>query len=475
MTKARQLAAAAYELGSAALAAGALQLALRYPMDYVTAALSKGGGVNPVLATLAKIKAAAATYDGQNPIELSDMASPPTISFASTTDASLTVKANCGQNPSQFRVSPGRKYIRNGGGGQYRLYLAGPNISPSAGGLSGLGATAYTPNLRDNGESIANAYRVTIRTAAPVVEWQVPRPATNAPYRIIVDGHFVARDGYLPATGTADAVAGFLKADFGSSAMRTITLEMQFANGPMLNVSVASGYSIAAPPATALLGLCLGDSQVETATHGNNSDGTNPFRAGTSHMVQFADMIGAEVENAAVGGTGFLNRGTTDASADGSGGNRNNVRQMLPYVMGDADWDYVNIAVSQNDKWVAGQANVEANFIAVLDYIRTNYPRTVIFLHGYVWGGAADATALAEEARLFQIADARNDPGIITIPRRTKSGGPPITGTGYVGATNGSGNSDTMISGDGIHLSREGQNLIAQSDIAIARTKLAAL
>lgn len=432
----------------------------------------KVGGINPRLkATIAKVQAAATAYNGNNPIELADMASPPTLAFATTHDAALTVRANYGLNPTQMLVSPGRKYVRNSGAGQNRLYVAGPNLMPSAGDLNGLGTTAYTPNLPNVGEGTA-PYRVGIKTASPNVEFQIPNTTADLRYYLIVDGRYVSRAGFKPTVGAAGAVETYTKISFGSSAMRTIELELQSGNGPLLNISVEAGYTIAAADPRPLKAIFYGDSQVEAYSHGANAAGENYFWSPMGLSNQIALMLGAACENAAIGGTGFLTRGGSN--------NRNNILQSMDYSLADEAWDIIFLCLSQNDPWVGNSAGVRANFRASVEKARAAHPQALIVILGSYWSGAS-AWMTTMETELFAEAASYNDVGIITVPRTTKAGGAPITGTGYVGATNGSGNSDVLISGDASHLTfstnpaQSGHTVLAASDTAQLRTKIAAL
>ncbi|MCZ7480572.1 SGNH/GDSL hydrolase family protein [Rhizobium rhizogenes] len=440
--------------------------------------LARGRGVvgakavDPQLkATIAKVQAAATAYNGNNPIELADMASPPTLAFATTHDAALTVRANYGLNPSQMLVSPGRKYIRNAGAGQNRLYVAGPNLMPSAGDLNSLGATAYAPNLPNIGES-TSPHRVGVKTASPNIEFQIPNTTADVRYYLIVDGRYVSRAGFKPTVGAGGAVETYTKLSFGSSVMRTIELEMQAGNGPLLNISVEAGYTIAAADARPLKAIFYGDSQVEAYTHGVNAAGENYFWSQMGLSNQISLMLGAACENAAIGGTGFLNRGGAN--------NRNNILQSMDYSLADEAWDMIFLCLSQNDPWVGNSAGVRANFRASVEKARAAHPQALIVILGSYWAGPG-ASMLAMETDLFAQAASYNDIGIITLPRLTKAGGAPITGTGYVGATNGSGNSDVLISGDASHVTfsidpaQSGHTVLAASDTAQLRSKIAAL
>ncbi len=436
------------------------------------AAPSKGGGVNPaLLATIARVKASATAANGNNPIELADMASPPTLTFSTTHDAALTVSANYGLNPTQIRRSPGRPYIRNSGAGQNRLYMAGANLFPSSGDLIALGSTSYTPNLPNVGEQIS-PHRIAIRTASSKVEFQIPAYPADVRYWLIVDGQYVSRAGFLPNVGTAGGVGGYTTVTFASATMRTIELELQYGNGPLLNVAVETGYTIAAAPSRALKAIFYGDSQVEGQSHGTNTAGENYFWAPMALGGQLSSMLGADYENAAVGGTGFLKRGGSD--------NRNNILQSMDYSLADETWDLIFLCISQNDPWVGNSAGVTANFRAAIERARVAHPQALIVVLGSYWAGAG-ASMLTMETALFAEAVSYNDPGIITIERLTKAGGAPIVGTGCVGATTGAGNSDVAISSDGSHMTfsinpaQSGQTIIAASDVGIARTKIAAL
>lgn len=411
---------------------------------------TKGGGGGPTagqLATLATLRAASAAALISNPVDNADMASPPTITQAGTHNAALTVTANFVDTPAKFRISPGNKYGRTTTKG---LYIGTANLSPSTNGnLSGV--TSLSPALVNNGENEV-CYTIDFVATGQIVELALRVTGDNVmPYRVIVDNHFVARDG-IANTGQ------YVSMDFGSSATRSITVEVQMQS--FLGVAVSAGGSITAPADQTVKAAFTGDSITESISSGETIAYVYDGWAST-----FSKRNGINsMRNAAVGGTGYWNT---------FGGSRSKIFDQMDYWISGDTYDLIGFAGGYNDQNQVANATTAANALACWQRARAAQPNALILVTGIPGERTGPSAALlATENALKAQFDAWADPFSIFLPISTDPEGPWIYGTGYVGSTNGTGNSDTLVSSDGIHPSRAGRLFIGDKANSAYRAKL---
>lgn len=388
-------------------------------------------GVTPAqLLTLARLSTASTTAVGNNPVDLTDMASPPTIAQSTTHNAALSVQANPGANRSSFWVSPGVEYIRSGttlflGTSNYGGGGGATNLSPFSSGM------VPTPQLGGDSD---NSHQVAIVTSAPDVEFNLRVVGDNTqPYRFIVNGQYVARAGLA-------VTSAFVTLSFGSSAARTIVVEN--INGqPLINVAVAVGNTITAP------NTGLYSSPVTAIAYGDSI--TEGISTGSAIKQQWATWfanactlngIGA-FRNGGVGLTGYTN----------TGGRGKCITQM-PFSINAATYDLVMFAHGYNDKGNFPDSTTIVDAIACWRYARQQQPNALIVVLGVPGEASGPSTAvLTCEGALATQFGVWNDPFSKFIPFSTDPAGAWITGTGFVGSTNGSGNSDIYVSSDGTH------------------------
>jgi lysophospholipase L1-like esterase len=382
------------------------------------------------LSTLARLQTAAASSLGNNPVDNADMASPPTVTISGSHDASLTASANPQANPTLFRASAGSKHVRTTTNG---LYIGSSSVYPAASDLSFI--TSLSPALVNQGEE-QRVYTVDFVVTGQVVELNLRVAGATVSYRIIVDDRFVARDGVV-------ATSQFVKMDFGSSATRRITVEVETATEAFLGVATSAGGSITAPTNLAYKGIFYGDSITESSSSGETN-----FYIYDGWASTFSKKSGINsVQNAAVGGTGYTNNGST----------RSKIGDQMDFSIASSTFDLVGFAAGFND-YNTSIPTMQSNALAAWQKARAAQPNALILVFG-IFGETTGPSAnlISAENALLSTFNAWGDPFSKFIPVSTDSSGAWITGTGYVGHTNGSGNSDTYISSDGLHPSRTGR------------------
>ncbi len=172
----------------------------------------------------------------------------------------------------------------------------------------------------------------------------------------------------------------------------------------------------------------------------------SPFDPDASYPHVLGHLLGwADVRQVAVGATGYL--------ANGSG-------QSLKIRDQIANWgitpDVIVCAAGYNDQGSGFTAGATADEAALAwAAMRAAAPRAKIFVVGPWIGRRTAAVMQPYETALQSAFTTWADRNAHFIPLSNTS---PVytTGTGYVGATTGAGNSDIYVSSDGLHLNDAG-------------------
>ncbi|WP_407122754.1 SGNH/GDSL hydrolase family protein [Bradyrhizobium sp. STM 3561] len=165
--------------------------------------------------------------------------------------------------------------------------------------------------------------------------------------------------------------------------------------------------------------------------------------------------------HSALTGTGFLNPGTTWTA-----------RSHVSDITG-ASPDLVVIAYGTNDTGLSG---IQAEVLLYLQTIRASLANVPIVVLG-PWPKATGPSAaiLTVESAVSAAVTQFNDPLCAFVPVSADTVGSWVFGTGFVGATNGSGNSDVYIDTDGIHPSNAGHEFLGRRAAAGIATALMAM
>lgn len=244
-------------------------------------------------------------------------------------------------------------------------------------------------------------------------------------------------------------------------------------------ISVTAGSTFLPAPKVGLTGLWLGDSFHNTTTPALTQASAINADSLASRALKLAGV--RDCADAGIGGTGYVANNTTKL----------NVLQLLQNSTNAANLsvvapDVVVFAHGYNDGATGSgitTAQAAANAVASWSLARSMFPNAVIHVFG-PWSanksGVASMIAMgaALEAAFQTWADPRSgwESPITgnTIVRGVKTLGVTAwtTGSGYVGATTGSGNSDIYTGSDGAHPSPAGLPAIyaRRCGDAIART-----
>lgn len=283
-------------------------------------------------------------------------------------------------------------------------------------------------------------WQVEFTTDADEIElvWQCVTTSV-AGTRVWVDG--VPAEAPDTAIGTGGAIYR-TSVTFGGRALRTVRFEAVWAR--FIGVTCHPTVSIQPPPAVPRpVCVVLGDSFAE---------GTGGTWSWTGWPAWMGSCLGWDVHQLGVGGTGYVNDGDTEG------------KTALAGRLGDVhpDADVVVVAAGYNDDQQA-TADVTAAARDLYGRLAADWPGVPVVVvsnwtsEGVTSAGAATAVRdalLAEAVRAgFPFVDA------VGYPDR----GSWITGTGEVGDTEGDGNADYYISGDGIHPSAAGHEFLGRT------------
>ncbi|KTT72607.1 hypothetical protein NS334_08405 [Sphingomonas endophytica] len=404
-----------------------------------------------------RLKRAAARAAALNPEDAPEN-SDATLTMATSADASLTriYSGVAGGNAltamtltSVSRFSGGRVTLD----ATNRFVLPVASAAPATNGnvASLLPATPSYQAWGWENEFGTEATRVQIRMAG----------FTSHAVRVLVDGRYVSK---TPLAFAANSSGNYLTIDFGARKPRSIRIEgMQ--NDQIVSVAVAPTSSIwrMAGPQDRITAFVTGDSYAEGT--GATYPGLYAWPKATGRYLGWYDT-----RQVAVGQTGYLSTG---------GGTRSTIRQQVASwftVNSDltgADVDVVVIAGGYND-YVSTPALVQPEALLTFQTIRAACPNAIIFVMGSHAGARGpDAQTLAIDGAVQSAFAQWADPRSVFVPVASDVS-PWTFGTGYVGATNGSGNSDVAIAADGSHPSDLGHmiytlRLVTALRLAIGR------
>lgn len=350
------------------------------------------------------------------------MATPPTIG------ALATSSAIAGGVPFTTLISP----AVNGSGvttNIFRVYGTGNPVQYGLGNPDNIFTTyrSVTTTL-----SATSPFRVAFMFDGTTLEFLF-KGSTGA-YRIRVNGQLVtASSNAITATGAYYR----LPVTFATREQRL--LEFEGYGLPFAGVIVGPNDTVWQPQGRGPRCIIVGDSYTE----GTGATGS----AVTGWAKTFADMMDwPDVFNSGVGGTGYL--------ATGASG-RVKFRDRLTADVINWNPDIVIVAGGCNDNAASASA-LQTEVDLVFSTLRTALPLAQLICVGPFFPGGLAATYLPVQTSIFAGAQ----PYVLgTIDTAVA---PWFTGTGKVGATTGSGNSDLYISSDGTHPTQAGHDYMGQ-------------
>lgn len=388
-----------------------------------------------------KLKRAAAAAAAFNP-EDAPVATGVTQLASASLHGSLTKTVSLTSSPTKFRTYGGRRAINTSSN---RMYFPVASAAPAAGNLTGI-------LLEGNNDYNSWGAGVSICTESAKVSFGV-FGFTTKEFRVLVDGQYINKSYVAYA---ASSVQSYVEIDFaGVYKQRTITLEMSTQVG-CYGVYVEATADVSAPEVvTPITALFTGDSYSE------GQGATYPGMSGFPQQV--GKRLGwYDCRQVAVGGTGYFN----DASAT----KKNILNQIPTWLTVNTDLtassvDVIVVAAGYNDygfipgTYSAAQIAEQARNCVTL--MRQTFPNALIVVFG-PWSGIRnnDANTVAMENAISSAITGINDQYIKYAPVSTDAS-PWQYGTGRVGATNGTGNTDRGVAADGVHPSDQGHTTIA--------------
>lgn len=288
-----------------------------------------------------------------------------------------------------------------------------------------------------------------------VIEFMTDAPKLQ--FRCSQGTHLVEIDGaILTKAGTATAVGGGeQQLVFDWTAVRkTRRYRIALAGGSsFVRVGVDSLSRVWAPRAGKRIRATItGDS----ITSGTGASNIHQGYASVLSMLMGWDDLWLDAES----GTGWL--------AAGSG---TTARTRISNVISAAPDIWIG-ALGKNDS----SAGIQAEVAVYLAQLRASLPTTKMVVLGSFPGSTGpSATVLAVEAAISAAVSAFADPYCSFVPVSTDPQGAWIFGTGKVGTTNGSGNSDVYTSADGTHPPDAGHDYLGRYAAEKVGSALAAM
>lgn len=275
---------------------------------------------------------------------------------------------------------------------------------------------------------LAEANKVTLRLEG-----------STLPYRFLVDGQYVDVTGTVPG---ATSGTRYISLDFtsaGGRKLREIVVEMQAAQA-FVGVYVGATEKIQKAKDPIFKSDDCGDSWAygSSATH-----------LGDGIAAVAADYLGWD--------------SNMQSGAPGAGwGTVTGYNHMQRVLNGDLGLNgtpsVIRLRGSINDKNTTA-ATITANLLAAAQFARTTYPNALIIISGVYpvagGNGGTQVTNAQNEAAVLAAFNAFADPFSFYIPVGAAPLGSPLTGTGFVGSTTGTGNADVNMF-DGSHLNTVG-------------------
>lgn len=369
------------------------------------------------------------------------MASPPTVSTSAANTPTLAKSypsISSGVLTPQFDYGAGNVAQ---GGASFPDTLTVTNKSVNYGAT--VGATVA-----------GNFWTIDFMTDAPSFEVGM-KGLGGSSYRILVDGQLVQSDVYPDKTANGSLYYDLFA--FGSRKVRRITV-LATGNLRFVGVNVDAQSRVWAVPVSAdeITAIIEGDSI---------SEGSSPAYPDGLWAAQLRYRLGWKALPAGVGSTGYRNNGSTKMT----------FRSRFAADVSAFSPDVIVFAGGINDS-SSSQAQMTAECDLLFAQALSENPNAFVFVLG-PWTSPASATPSAINAGIKASALASPEYGVrlFFIETMTDPADPWQYGTGKVGTTNGTGNSDFYISADGTHPPQAGHDYLASRFDTAVRTLLAAL
>lgn len=378
----------------------------------------------------------------ENPYQRPAMANPPTVAVTAGSDATLTLTTLAASGA-----------LTNAAVNQVAWY--GGVASPILTQYVCMPVTSVLPSTNGNiGSGFADknqwASALEIETDSDKVQFGIYM-SNAVKVMFQVDGQYVDFNG-VTGLGAANADT-FILLTFASRKPRRIRMLIPSlpSKGPCLmkSIRISPTCSFWKPSQANVLRMAFyGDSYGETT---NSSNSIYPI-PNAAWPVLTGELLGIrDVRQFCVGQTGYV----SDA-----GGTRSKLIDQLPRSFSQGPFDIAVFAPGYNDASKTPE-EVRAAALACYKLFRQKYPQTPMVVLGCQAGaGGPNASQVACENAIAAAVRDFNDPLCKFVPVSTDS--PTwLNGTGAVGATNGSGNSDVYVDTDKAHPTKAGAEFLS--------------
>lgn len=347
-----------------------------------------GGAVKGVLS---RLKAASLAAAGNNPVELPDNPTPPTVEYRTATNAALAPVFGVTESPLVYRTS-GKIWRQTGG--TRRTWAAHLSLQPRTDGSVKIGTNGWTvtPAVPPEGYDTQTNWNVRLKaTGLQVFEIELPSTSANQPVRVIVDGQFINRDGHGFSLGNR-----WLTLTWPTPGTHEIEIEVGFAH-VISGVRMNTGAVLVEPtrrPKAVVVGTSFEESlligKYTAGTWTKDAAGVDRFAPWDGHFATFCKLNGYDYRNSALGGSGY----TATAGAQ-------KILGQMDYWIADDTYDLIAFGGPYNDKDI-GLPTMRTNARAAWEKARLNQPNAVILVHGCCGGSTvandSSSTILAEAA-----------------------------------------------------------------------------
>ena len=265
-----------------------------------------GAGVVGANSVLARLKAASVAAAGNNPVQLPDLASPPTVEFKTATNAALAPVFGVAESPLVYRTS-GKIWRQTGG--TRRTWAAHLSLQPRTDGSVKIGTNGWTvtPAVPPEGYDTQTNWNVRLKaTGLQVFEIELPSTSANQPVRVIVDGQFLNRDGHGFSLGNR-----WLTLTWPSPGTHEIEIEVGFTH-VISGVRMNTGAALVEPtrrPKAVVVGTSFEESlligKYTAGTWTKDAAGVDRFAPWDGHFATFCKLNGYDYRNSALGGSGY--------------------------------------------------------------------------------------------------------------------------------------------------------------------------
>lgn len=340
---------------------------------------------------LAVLRTASIAAKNNNPIELPDHPSPPTLEYKTATSAALAPVFGVSENPLVYRTS-GKIWKQSGG--TRRTWAAHLSLRPRTDGSIKIGTNGWTvtPAVPPEGYDTGAHWNVRLKaTGLQIFEIELPSVSASAPMRVIVDGQFINRDGHGFGLGNR-----WLTLTWPVAGTHEIEIEVGFGQ-PISGVRLNTGAALVEPtrkPKAVVVGTSFEEGlligKYTAGTWVKNAAGVDRFAPWDSHFATFCKLNGYDFRCSALGGSGY----TATAGAQ-------KILGQMDYWISDDVYDLVVFGGPYNDKDI-GLPTMRTNARLAWEKARLNQPNAVILVHGCCGGATvtadASSTILAETA-----------------------------------------------------------------------------